>query len=93
MPFSGYADYAYSKARGRDYTIEDLRGIENEVINSFIPVFRAYVAAATKDAVYDAYKENHDSGETKLTRLKNCVKNISPRLEESVGSSDSQQAL
>ncbi len=82
--YSGYADYAYSKARGRDYTIEDLRGIENEVINSFIPVFRAYVAAATKDAVYDAYKENHDSGETKLTRLKNCVKNISPRLEESL---------
>lgn len=79
-----YASYAYSKGKGRDYTIEDIRGMESEVVSSFIPVYRAYVRMVTKDVVYDAYKENHDSGEVKFSKLKGCIENISPRLVESL---------
>lgn len=79
-----YASYAYSKGKGRDYTIEDIRGIESEVVTGFIPVYRAYVRMVTKDVVYDAYKENHDSGEVKFSKLKGCIENISPKLVESL---------
>lgn len=33
---------------------------------------------------FDAYEENRDSEEEMLARLKNCVKNISPELTESL---------
>lgn len=81
----GYKDYCeYAYAKGRDYTVENAIKTGDEVIKNFIPVFRAYVAKITKDAVYDAYKENHDSAEVKFSRLRECVKNISPKLEVSL---------
>lgn len=82
--YDNYVEYAYSKTKGRDYTIADVRGIEEELLRNFVPIFHRYVAKIVKDVAYDAYEENHDSGEIKFSKMRDCVKNISPKFEESL---------
>lgn len=83
--YDNYADYAYAEVFSRDYTIDDIKAIEDEIINEFLPLYTAYTLYATDDgAIFDAYEENRDSEEEMLARLKNCVKNISPELTESL---------
>ena len=83
--YSSYVDYAYAEVFARDYTAENIQVIEDEIINEFLPLYNAYTAYITDNgSVFDAYQENHDSGEEMFTRLKNCIKNISPELKESL---------
>ena len=83
--YDNYADCAYTEVFTRDYTAENIKAIEDEIINEFLPLYTAYMVYVTDDGtIFDAYEENHDSGEEMFTRLKNCIKNISPELTESL---------
>lgn len=83
--YNSYVDYAYAEVFARDYTAENIQVIEDEIIDEFLPLYTAYTAYVTDNgSVFDAYQENHDSGEEMFTRLKNCIKNISPELKESL---------
>lgn len=53
----------------------DLKKIENEVKDHFIPVFHEYVSSVTEDdSIYVVYDENHDRGEEKSTGFANVFK-------------------
>ena len=83
--YNSYVDYAYAEVFARDYTAENIQVIEDEIIDEFLPLYTAYTAYVTDNgSVFDAYQENHDSGEEMFTRLKNCIKHISPELKESL---------
>lgn len=83
--YDNYADYAYTEVFARDYTAENIKAIEDEIINEFLPLYTAYTVYVTDDGtIFDAYEENHDSGEEMFARLRNCIKNISPELTESL---------
>ena len=63
----------------------DLKKIENEVKDNFIPVFHEYVSSVTEDdSIYVVYDENHDRGEEKIHRLRKCIQKVCPALEESL---------
>lgn len=83
--YDNYADYAYTEVFTRDYTAENIKAIEDEIINEFLPLYTAYTVYVTDDGtIFGAYEENHDSGEEMFARLRNCIKNISTELTESL---------
>ena len=83
--YANYPDFVYAVEYGRDYTMTDLKKIENEVKDNFIPVFHEYVSSVTEDdSIYVVYDENHDRGEEKIHRLRKCIQKVCPALEESL---------
>lgn len=83
--YANYPDFVYAVEYGRDYTMTNLKKIENEVKDNFIPVFHEYVSSVTEDdSIYVVYDENHDRGEEKIHRLRKCIQKVCPALEESL---------
>lgn len=73
--YANYPDFVYAVEYGRDYTMTDLKKIENEVKDNFIPVFHEYVSSVTEDdSIYVVYDENHDRGEEKILGFANVFK-------------------
>ena len=85
LGYDNYAEYAYIEEFARDYTGKDLKAIEDEIIDEFLPLYIAYVNYAHDNGnIYALYDENNDSGKEKFTRLRKCIQNISPELTNSL---------
>lgn len=83
--YDNYAEYAYSQLYLRDFTIDDISSISDEVIYNILPLFAAYSNDVFDNGSIDnIYDENTDTGKTKFTNLRNCIESISPELDASL---------
>ncbi len=83
--YDNYADYAYSQLYLRDFTIDDISSISDDLIYNILPLFAAYCDVVFESGNIDnIYTENTDIGKTKFTNLRNCIETISPELTASL---------
>ncbi len=83
--YDNYAEYAYSRLYLRDFTIDDIKSISDEVIYNILPLFAAYSNDVFDNGSIDnIYAENTDTGKTKFTNLRSCIESISPELDASL---------
>ena len=80
-----YAEYAYSQLYFRDFTIDDISSISDDVINNILPLFAAYCDDVLNNGTIDnIYIENTDTGNIKFSNLRSCIETISPELTASL---------
>lgn len=83
--YDNYFEYAYSNVFMRDFTIDDINSISNEIIYNVVPLFAAYTdVILDKGNISNIYDENTDSGKKKFTTLRSCVESVSPELTSSL---------
>lgn len=83
--YDNYADYAYSEIYLRDYDIDDINRLSNEVLDEILPLYGAYIEYALNEGSLEKiYESNYDTGEEKFEKIRKYIGRIAPELSASM---------
>ena len=83
--YDNYVEYVYEGNFMRDFTIEDVNAVSEEIISEFIPLTAAYTDKAIDDRyIYDAFEPCRDSSEERITALAGVIDSRIPELSEAL---------
>ena len=83
--YDNYADYAYESGYYRDYTVEDVEELRQEVKENLAPLFEECVDYALDQDVSGLYEAMPEDPEAMLDNLEDAMEEISPRVGEAYG--------
>ena len=89
--YDNYADYAYEAGYFRDYTVEDVENLRQEVKEELVPFFYDLTGRALDRGVNDVFEEYDVSSEELLETFAPYMEAISPEVGEAFGFFREQQ--